>query len=268
MTRYWITPLITLALVAGGQVAASAATVSPAATHHNAVAAHRVPPGHIAVWPGGHPDVVKKGKSNEATSTNWSGYAVTGSSGAFHSVSAYWTEPTAKCSGTTGYAAFWVGLDGYSSDSVEQTGTDSDCNGSTPDYYAWFEMYPAFPVYYTNTVKPGDKMWAYVAYKSNKYTMYIEDITQGWHHQTTKTETGLDRSSAEVITEAPSSSTGVLPLSDFGTVDFTKVKANGTLMSSQSPTQIVMVDSSGNDKDSTSTMSSAGAFNNTWERSN
>jgi hypothetical protein len=267
MTRYWITPLITLALVAGGQVAASAATVSHASAH-KAATAHRVVPGHTLVWPGGRPDVLKKGKTAAAQSTNWSGYAATGGTGAFHSVSAYWTEPKATCTGSTGYAAFWVGLDGYSSSSVEQTGTDSDCSGSTPQYYAWFEMYPADPVYYTNTMKPGDKIWAYVAYKSSKYTMYIEDITQGWHHQTTKTETGLSRSSAEVITEAPSSLTGVLPLSDFGTVSFTKVKANGTLMDTQSPTQIVMVDSSGADKDTTSTMTSAGAFSNTWKKSN
>ena len=41
------------------------------------------------------------------------------------------------------YSSFWVGIDGYSSSSVEQLGTDSDCAGNTPDYYAWWEMYPA-----------------------------------------------------------------------------------------------------------------------------
>jgi len=32
------------------------------------------------------------------------------------------------------------------SDSVEQTGTDSDCDGGSPGYYGWYEMYPADPV--------------------------------------------------------------------------------------------------------------------------
>lgn len=39
-------------------------------------------------------------------------------------------------------SAFWVGLDGSSSTSVEQLGRDSDCDSGTPSYYAWYEMYP------------------------------------------------------------------------------------------------------------------------------
>lgn len=71
-----------------------------------------------------------------ASSTNWSGYAVLGSS--FTSAQGSWIVPTANCSGVRGeqYAAFWVGLDGYNSDTVEQTGTLSDCQGKTPSYYA------------------------------------------------------------------------------------------------------------------------------------
>src|SRR5579884_4318905 len=75
----------------------------------------------------------------DSTSTNWSGYAVTGNR--FTSVSASWTEPAVTCSGTA-YSSFWVGLDGDTSNTVEQTGTDADCSGSTPQYYAWYEMYP------------------------------------------------------------------------------------------------------------------------------
>src|SRR4051794_32080572 len=63
-----------------------------------------------------------------STSSNWSGYAVTG--GTYTSVSASWTEPSVSCSGTA-YSSFWVGLDGDTSSTVEQTGTDADCSGST-----------------------------------------------------------------------------------------------------------------------------------------
>jgi Peptidase A4 family len=79
-------------------------------------------------------------------------------------------------------------------------------------------------------------------------------------------EAGLARSSAEVITEAPSSSTGVLPLANFGTVNYAGAEANGTALASLSPTEIIMADSSGLDKDSTSAIS-GGAFSNTWLRS-
>ena len=56
------------------------------------------------------------------------------------------------------YASFWVGLDGFTSSSVEQTGTDSDCSGRTPDYYGWYEMFPADPVNFTNPVSPGRQL--------------------------------------------------------------------------------------------------------------
>src|SRR5207302_868041 len=90
-----------------------------------------------------------------ATSTNWSGYAAT--AGTYTSVSASWTEPTGTCSGSAKYSSFWVGLDGYNSNSVEQTGSEVDCSGSRAQYYAWYEMYPsAASVSYSNTVRPGD----------------------------------------------------------------------------------------------------------------
>jgi hypothetical protein len=203
---------------------------------------------------------------NGTTSTNWSGYAVTGGSGAFNSVSSNWTEPSANCSGGTQYAAFWVGLDGYNSDSVEQTGSDSDCSGGSPDYYGWYEMYPADPVYFTNPVSPGDSMSASVTVSGTNYTLTLTDSTQGWTQ--TEHETGsFSNSSAEVITEAPSSSEGPLPLADFGTINYSGASANGSSMGSQNPTSITMVGSSGDQLDSTSGIDGSGDFSNTWQAS-
>ena len=99
------------------------------------------------------------------------------------------------------------------------------------------------------------------------YTLVLKDTTKGWTQTITKNQSGLARSSAEVITEAPSSNSGVLPLADFGTVSYTGSAANGTSMGGQSPTEIVMINNSGADKDSTSSISSSGAFSNTWIRS-
>lgn len=211
----------------------------------------------------------RSGTANQVESENWSGYAVSGSDGAFHSVSASWTEPTATCSGGGDqYAAFWVGLDGYSSSSVEQTGTDSDCSGGAPDYYGWYEMYPSNPVYFSNPVSPGDSMSASVTVSgTGTYTLVLTDSTQGWTQTETENESGLADSSAEVITEAPSSSSGVLPLADFNTVNYASATVNGSSMDSQSPIQIVMVGSSGDQLDSTSAMNSASDFSNTWEAS-
>jgi hypothetical protein len=282
MSRRWSIPLTTAAL-ALGSLLGMAGNASAAVTHHpsatsirpGGVTAPAFKPGGVMQRPTGtSARAVGHGRSFEAESTNWSGYAATGADGAFSSVSGSWTEPTATCSGgrhgrggSDQYAAFWVGLDGYSSDSVEQTGTDSDCDGSSPDYYGWYEMYPADPVYFTNTVKPGDAISASVTFSgTDTYTLVLKDSTEGWTQTITKSQAGLDRSSAEVITEAPSSNTGVLPLADFGTVSYGVSAANGTSLGSQSPTEIIMVDNSGADKDSTSSINSSGGFSNTWLR--
>jgi len=103
-------------------------------------------------------------------------------------------------------------LDGFNSSTVEQTGSEVDCNGSTPVYYSWYEMYPAFPVNFSNTVRPGDHFTGSVTYNgSNSFTLKLSDTTQGWSHTVNATLSGAARSSAEVIAEAPSSVSGVLP---------------------------------------------------------
>ena len=267
MLTKWRVPLAALALVFGSILAAGSASASAMASHPGA---SNINPGGLMTRPAGQASGSQKSHLNEDESTNWSGYAATGGTGAFHSISASWVEPAGTCTSgqSAQYSSFWVGLDGFNSNSVEQTGTDVDCNGRTPVYYGWYEMYPAFPVNYTNTVKPGDHFSASVTFTGTEtYTLVLTDSTQGWTHTTVKNETGLARSSAEVITEAPSSSSGVLPLADFGTVNYSTSSANGTSLGTQSPNEIIMIDSSGRDKASTSGIASGGAFSNTWIRS-
>jgi hypothetical protein len=282
--RRWSVPLAAGTLTLGARLAAlgsagpagAAAAAQPGAVRHPGIThvrpggtVHSFVPGGVMQRPGGA-QAKGKGKKNESQSTNWSGYAVTGSDGAFNSVSSSWTEPAASCSsGDDEYAAFWVGLDGYNSESVEQTGTDSDCDGTSPDYYGWYEMYPADPVYFSNPVEPGDAMSASVTFSGTEtYTLVLTDSTQGWNQTITENEAGLANSSAEVITEAPSSEDGPLPLADFGTVNYGGSSANGASLGGQDPTQIVMVGSSGDQLDSTSSIDGSGDFSNTWLAAN
>jgi hypothetical protein len=277
MVRRWCIPVMTLALaLAAMLVTADGASAAAHAAHpglhpalHRPTMGRGFQPGGLMTRPAGARTAGHR-RDTTVESTNWSGYAATGGNGAFTSVSGTWTEPTAHCSSRSDqYAAFWVGLDGYSSDSVEQTGTDSDCDGTTPDYYGWYEMYPAYPVYFSNPVSPGDSITASVTFSgTDTYTLKLSDTTQGWTQKITKNQSGLARSSAEVITEAPSSNSGVLPLADFGTVSYAGSSDNGSSMGGQHPTEIVMVDNRGRDKDSTSSISSSGGFSNTWIRSN
>jgi hypothetical protein len=217
---------------------------------------------------GAHPLFLQShGRNATTTSTNWAGYATYGST--YTSVSATWTQPKVTCSKGDGYSSFWVGLDGYNSDSVEQTGTEADCSGGSASYSAWYEMYPAYPVTYSNAVYAGDKFTATVTYEgSNKYQLVLKDTTEGWTKTTTKTQSGLSRSSAEIIAEAPSDSSGPLPLSDFGKVSFTSSLVNGESLGDFSDTSINMVDSSGTTQATTSSLSSGTSFSVTWKALN
>ncbi len=213
---------------------------------------------------------VRDAISRQAESTNWSGYAAT--TGTYTSVSASWTEPSGICSRGSQYSSFWVGLDGYSSSSVEQTGSDTDCSGGRAVYYAWYEMYPNPSVTYSNTVRPGDQFNASVTYTgSNHFSLFIQDTTQGWSHTTVGTLAGAARSSAEVIVEAPccTAAGGILPLADFGTANITGSTANGSALGNAGGvTQIIMVDNAGRDKDTVSPLSGGEDFSATWLRSN
>lgn len=174
-------------------------------------------------------------------STNWSGYADTASSGyAFNSVSATWTQPAVTTQSSSSYvaASFWVGLDGFNSSTVEQTGTQAVIGpGGTVNYTAWYELYPQveIPVF---AVKPGDKISASVVYQpsSNKYAFNIEDLTSGASYKITTINsqtTSAARSSAEWIVEAPefgtsSGSYQLSTLADYGSFGFNNASAGIT----------------------------------------
>ena len=162
--------------------------------------------------------------NGSATSTNWSGYSVINST--YTAVTGSWVVPSVKCSGVgSQYASFWVGLDGYNSDTVEQTGTDSDCDFLSPTYYVWYEFYPQ-PSYNVTSVplKPGDIVFAYVLYdrSSDEFIVGVTNETTGKSYKKSGKVAGADRSSAEWITEAPCCTIlgQILPLTDFGTVKF------------------------------------------------
>jgi hypothetical protein len=281
MRPQWYVPVATLALAGGSMLAfVGTAAASSAATRsgHVSMATRsghvRVVPGsrHVRVQSGGRAHMIRPFISvrhgrNAVTSSNWSGYAA--HNGPYKSISASWVEPRGHCSGTRHkYSSFWVGLDGYNSGSVEQTGSEVDCKGATPKYYAWFEMFPKFPVIFSNTVRPGDHFHGSVTYNGGgNFTLKLSDTTRGWTHTKHKSLASAKRSSAEVIVEAPSSSTGgVLPLADFGTVHITSAKVNGTKIARHNPTKIIM-QSGSTRKDTVSRLFNGQNFSATWHHS-
>lgn len=216
----------------------------------------------------------------DGTSWNWAGYAVQTSlvspqSGAVTDVKGTWIVPKVDCSNPqTAWSSFWIGIDGYSSGTVEQIGTDSDCSSGSPRYYAWYEMYPKFSVNVKMTITQEDKMFAEVRYLGNgKFQLTVTDLTTGKSFSTTQKSSSAKMSSAEWIAEAPWQS-GILPLANFGTVSFTSAQAtlNGHIGSISDTAwkndAMTMVTSSGIVKAQPSALSSDGSsFSISWYHS-
>jgi hypothetical protein len=210
-------------------------------------------------------------------STNWSGYAVTAPTGSVTDVVGSWTVPSVTCTTSTSqYSSFWVGIDGYNSGTVEQTGTDSDCSSGAPRYYAWYEFYPK-PSFIINpvVVHAGDRITAEVRYMGGKFYTRITDATTGTSY-TASARVKAQRSSAEWIAEAPSSSGGVLPLANFGTANFGTSAADtatingvtGAIGTFSQVFQITMVTTGGTVKAQPSALGSDNSsFSVTWSSS-
>jgi hypothetical protein len=171
---------------------------------------------------------------HEFSGGNWGGYV---SFGSFTTATASWTEPSVSCTSTNDLFAPWVGIDGDGSSTVEQTGVATDCSSGRPVYQAWYEMYPAAPVYYSTSSAPvaaGDKISATVTRTgTNTYRLDISDTTKGWTKTITKSLTSK-HASAEAIIESPTDSYPSIS----GGVKFTGVKFNGTNLASTSPSAL------------------------------
>ena len=215
----------------------------------------------------------------EGRSSTWAGYAVVTSifllpqEGVVSDVNGSWTVPAVDCSVTpTAYASFWIGIDGYSSNTVEQIGTESDCSSGLGIYYAWYEMYPEYAVDLNMRISPGDAASAEVQYLGGgSFNLTLTDTKTGASSSTTQKSTSAARSSAEWIAEAPSSGEVRLPLADFGTLTFQGAQATlnghaGTISDSAwQYDRIDLVSAFGSSKPIASALSSDGtSFSVEW----
>ena len=199
------------------------------------------------------------------TSTNWSGYAVTGSA-ATHVIGT-WTVKSVSCaSGESSWSSPWVGIDGDNSNTVEQIGTDSDCQNGTPTYYAWYEMYPKSLVVINMTVRPGDSFTGEVTGGSGgQFTLKLTR-NSATSFQTTQSSKRARRSSVEWVLEGPSNGL----LSNFGSQPFSAASATisgqtGSIGSFGNADPITMVSSQGVTRAVPSSLSSGGtAFSVAW----
>ena len=281
-------PLIVVATAAAAvamapvaSASASSATSAPSVHLHGF---HLVPNARL-------PRTVLPPLARNATvdSQNWSGYAAVAKKNvALRYAQTTFTVPSVDCSrvqigsGGQTYAAEWVGLDGFNSSTVEQTGVDSFCTSAsgTATNQAWYEMFPLDPVVFSG-VNPGDTIFVAVYYNksTNQFQLNLKDETTGANMETSQpcpTGSTCDRNSAEVIEEDPGGSVaGGINLADFGKASFTSslVTARDGLRGTLSPsslwtsTDIIMQDPSGEDMATPSALTDSGAdFSVTWNQ--
>ncbi len=242
MTHRWALLLgVALAVVVALALPAGAAATTRPATHTHPLIGSG-PTGGVRPAVGTHAFA-----GTTTTSSNWSGYDDS-TDGPFTSVTATWVQPPVRPAGATFTdAAFWVGLDGDNSDTVEQIGTEGYSEGVV-GYDAWYEMYPAAPVTIGMSIHPGDLMTGSVTESGvSTFTLEITDQTTGKSFQTVQTMSVVPQlASAEVIAEAPSDdSDDVVRLSDFSLVTFSDCAFNGQPIGAFNWNQIDMTSDSG-----------------------
>jgi hypothetical protein len=226
--------------------------------------AHRVPGPPIKVY-----------GLTQVQSTNWSGYADNNTgSHTYGSVTGHWTEPSVSCTSTTALAAFWVGIDGFTSGSVEQDGTLAECSGGRAFYFSWWEMYPTNAIQVVgSSVAGGDSIGASVVKSGSSYTLKVTDSTRASNSfTTTQSCSSCADTSAEWIAEAPSGSGGIFPLPNFHswTLSSATVRSGSTsgVISSFPDDELTMINSSRAVKAQPGALNGSGnGFTVTWKRS-
>ncbi|HEX6525339.1 MAG TPA: G1 family glutamic endopeptidase [Streptosporangiaceae bacterium] len=205
-----------------------------------------------------------------AASANWAGYAAAGQPGSFTSVSASWSQPAVNCGNAAQtFSAFWVGLDGDGTPTVEQTGTEADCANGAAANQGWYEIFPNPPVFYNNPVQPADAMTASVTSNGNgMFTLTLTDTTEGWTQSTQQSEPNAQLGSAEVIAEAPSNGQQVLPLANFGSVNFSNTTVDNQPLGNEGQNLTAITMQAGNTSLATpSALNGGNAFSVTWDSS-
>ena len=160
------------------------------------------------------------------SSSNWSGFAATGST--YNDITGSWVVPTVKASSSNTYSSSWIGIDGFNNSDLIQTGTEQDYVNGKAQYDAWWEILPAAEtVIPTMFISPGDHMTAHIHNNGNgTWTITLNDVTQNETFSTTQSYSGPG-TSAEWIQEAPQVNGTISTLANYGQTTFDPGTVNG-----------------------------------------
>jgi peptidase A4-like protein len=181
----------------------------------------------IGVGPGGGAQPAAAGVTNAGwRSSNWSGYATTGTG--FKRITASWVVPTVTSTAGSSFSSTWAGIDGFNNQNLIQTGTEQDFQNGVARYDAWWEILPAAETVIPSiTVRPGDHFTASIVKGSGTtWSITLADVTSGRSFTINRAYSGPG-TSAEWIQEAPSVNGRVATLAHYGRTAFDPDTLNG-----------------------------------------
>ena len=156
-------------------------------------------------------------------SVNWSGYAVPAQANQpITAVNGSWIVPLIR-NAPPGFSSSWIGIGGYRSNDLIQTGTAS--SGRLEGNYAWYEILPANETRITSgcrgdnncTVRQGDRIASTVEFVGGKSWLIAltnwgtSTAAPQWTWSTTVSYAS-SMSSAEWVFEAPTIGLSALPV--------------------------------------------------------
>jgi hypothetical protein len=203
--------------------------------------------------------------------THWAGYIVSLSienrSQGVSSINASWIVPEVQFSENNTFSSVWVGVGGYGEKTLIQAGTEQHCSNGKIEYFAWYELLPAYIVRTPNfEVHPGDTVVVSINLLNQDQSTWqitIDNLSNGDHFEKPTFFYDSSQKSAEWIVERPTVENVISNLANFGNVTLTNCTAtingvNGSIKDFiYAPA--IMVDSTDNPLTSTSTLSGDGS---------
>lgn len=199
---------------------------------------------------------------------------------AFAQVQGDFVQPTIQsdCANNT-YESTWVGLGGYNSGKLVQTGTAMNTSGGGRNYYAWYEyLSPSHPnpeIRFSKvTIRPGDRIHTYCSFQraNNKFNAYVANNTNGTSQSVIVNISAsefYDGTTADFINEAPSVGGNTASLTKYGTTNWTNCQVFRTTstwanLGSLTTESIIMKSKDGNRTLATPSGLSGQTFKSTW----
>jgi hypothetical protein len=198
--------------------------------------------------------------STGTTSVDRAGYDVVADG--LRQVAGSWTQPSGRCTSTTTFADFRVGLS--RGRKTLQAGTAVDCHGGHARYYAWVRIPGMRRQVLDEVVEPGDELMAKAVAVKGELRLSITDYTQGWGDGMGTTGRKIAFTSAAAGVAARSDVDKVLPLTDFDVVQFSSCRVDKERLVGQDAERVIMQRSTGIVQAKPSELAPPGDFSVRW----